>query len=125
MMTTETYTPRITALRSEILPRLRKHVDTLFELASLAALNSQMDNFLRFIAQALAIRKVVDEQSNRLVNVKTEDEVIELINIIRLVGSFDGADEQGTQFAIDHIFYYLSAVEYLNENRPDAPHAVM
>jgi hypothetical protein len=112
-MTNAVLIPEIVALRNGIVSRLLNHTNTLYDLARIAEPVAREE----LLDQAHAISKVATEQAFRLRNITSVDEVIALINIIRLIATFDEENERGTQLAIDHIFSYINAAGYLDEGR--------
>lgn len=102
-MTNATMTDKMTLLREDILPRLTKQAATLTELA--AKPNADVP---RLTAKAAAVTKIIKEQGDLLANVKTHDDAVIIMCIIRMVSKHDGADEDGTRLALSTIRSYLS-----------------
>lgn len=103
-MTTTIETTKIELLREDILPRLANAVKALAELA-----NNKTDasEVTRLIAKSDAVQKVIDEQSERILAVETEEDVRVLTSYIRAVAILDGADMKGTELVIGYLSGYI------------------
>jgi hypothetical protein len=111
IMVIETYTPEITALRAEIIPRLQEEVESLLKMKTPTP--TYLSN------RAGAIEKVINEQRNRLLTVTSDDEVANLLELIRITAEYDKVDSYGTEMAMDIIFSYVEKTAYRVEERQD------
>lgn len=95
-------TNKLIIFRGDILPHLTRQAATLTELAT--KMNADV---ARLTAKAAAVTKIINEQGDRLTNVKTYEDVVTLMCMIRMVGNYDGANEEGTELALNTIHGYV------------------
>jgi hypothetical protein len=98
--------PKIVRLRKEILPWLQRDMEMLARISE-ASYPVGSEGSARVIAKIAAIQKVIDEQGERLVNLRSEDDAFNLIAMIEMAGKYDGASAGGTNQATYRIMSYL------------------
>ena len=97
---------RIDLFREEIVPVLEKTVGTLRGIANEFHTPGD-EEFVRLNAKADAIEKIVIEQSDRLRNVTSAENIFDLIVMIQTSAHSVRADQKGTNLAVNKMLDYL------------------
>ena len=98
---------KIEVFHEDIILRLENAVKVLTELAERSAERGNMKNADRLTSKAAAVSKVLDEQTERLLNVTTVAGGREVAALVYAVGNADGMNEAGTALAAAYIMDML------------------
>jgi hypothetical protein len=56
-----------------------------------------------YAAKASAVKKILDEQSDRILNLDSREQAFKLGDLIRTTAEYDNADASGTLFALSYV----------------------
>lgn len=62
-----------------------------------------------YAAKAAAIKKIVDEQSERIMALTSREQAFNLADLIRATATYDNADAAGTIFALSYVLDFYDA----------------